>query len=267
MEINQIAFHNNKICNQKQNSIPKNYNVAKPKLDVSIYNQKGLNLPFCGLAKGLDEAEEACIYMLRKVREGRMRKYPENEIKEIITSLRQIKNPEDKKAVLEEIFEVKDEYQGKKLEKDLIKKIIDINANRPENQRYAVLEFAQNEISNSTKPMNSFSKLPKEVQDKLIPILEDIESINERKLFKSTKVQNEIINNLYEEFRVPVYAHEDLNILQGQKAIDYKIENAKMLNSDKKYINNLDGYANKTSKEKINTILEKIFNYYMENIL
>lgn len=267
MEINQITFHNNKTLNPKQNCNPQNNNVEKPKLDVSIYNQKGLNLPFCGLAKGLDEAEEACIYMLRKVREGRMRKYPENEIKEIVTSLRQIKNPEDKKAVLEEIFEVKDEFQGKKLEKDLIKNLIDINANRAEKQRYAVLEFAQNEIYNTTKPMNSFSKLTKEQQDKLIPILEDIESVNERKLFQSSKQQKEIINTLYEEFRVPVYAHEDLSKLQGKEAADYKIENAKLLNSDKKYINNLDGYANKSSKEKINTILEKIFNYYMENIL
>lgn len=37
------------------------------RIDVSLYNQKGLAVPFCGLVKGADYIEENCINFLRKI--------------------------------------------------------------------------------------------------------------------------------------------------------------------------------------------------------
>lgn len=268
MEIGKINFYNRTYYSIKSQTAqisdnkPQNNNI-----ETSIYKQKGVNIPFCGLAKGADEIEDACIKTLRKVRENRCRKYTENDIQEVLTSLRQIKKPEEKQHVLEEILQIEDEESGRKLDKNFIKNIININANRPEQDRFAVLEFAQYELSNAAEPLTSFSKLKKEQQEKLIPILKAIDNIDSLKTFKNHQDRNDTISELYDTFRIPVYAHEDLARLGGSEANDYKTEYLKILYNEKNQMKEKDIFTNNYEKYKVSSITENIFNYFMENIL
>ena len=205
--------------------------------------------------------------MLRRVRENRYRKYDEEGIKEIVSSLHQIKNSDEKKAVLEEIFEVKNENNKQKLDKNFIKNLVNINANRSESQRYAVLDFAQYELDTATKPMIAFSKLTKEQQDKLTPIIEDIGDVISTDFFKSTSDMTLTQQELYDTLRIPIYAHEDLAKLQGEAAKDYKIENLKILHAEKKHFDKSEIFTNNSAKQKAVSCVEKIIDYFMENLL
>ena len=56
-----------------QNTAPEENKIntvscSRTSVQKSLYTEKGVYIPFCGLAKGQDFIEETCIKMLRKVR-------------------------------------------------------------------------------------------------------------------------------------------------------------------------------------------------------
>lgn len=240
--------------------------AADNHIQTSLYNQKGVNVPFCGLAKGIDIFEEECISFLRQVRENRFRKFDENDIKEMLTSLRKEKTVENKKNILKEVFELEDEELNLPA-KQYLKKALNLIAGRNEEERFALLEFAQHEIKYATQPLEAFSKLPSEKQNKLIKILTKIDSVNEPVFFKTKDKNITITESLYDLFRTLVYAEDDLTKLKTTDIAKYKINTYHLLKNDMKYFDNIDGYANEQSKLKVIDVTKAIYEYFLENIM
>lgn len=241
-----------------------NYSIN---IETSIYNQKGLNVSFGCLAKGKDAVEESCIRLLRKVREGRRRKFAEDDIIEIVKDLRKIKKPKEKQNILEEILSIENENNGEKPDKNFIKQAIKLVTGKTESERYGILEFAQNDLKTTIKPLEAFSRLPEEKQNQLTKILKKIDDINEHKLFKSENEKNETVDSLYDLFRVALYADDDLSKMDISKADAYKISIIDLLNQDKKYFINLNGYSDPQAKSKVVSVTNNIFNYFLDNYI
>ncbi len=242
-------------------------NIPNNSIQKSLYTQKGVYIPFCGLAKGQDFIEETCIHMLRKVREHRFRKFDENDIREIITSLKKVPTPEEKPHIIQEALILKDESTGENPPKSFVKKVINLIAGKPEDDRFAILEFAQQELNKATHPLFEFSQIPENNQTKLIKILKKINNTNETALYKNSEAQSETVDSIYDIFRTVVYAHNDLHKMNTNNANSYKLETLKLLYDDKKYMKNLNTYSNENAKIKIIEITDNIINYFIENIL
>lgn len=237
-------------------------------VDVSLYDTKGISIPFCGLAKGADFVEESCIKMLRKVRESRFRKFDEYDISDMIKSLRKEDNSEDKVTLLKEVFCLESSEDGKLPDKNIIKNVLDVIAGRPQDERFAVLEFSQYEINNATRPMEAFCSLPKLTQDKLIDILKNIEKLcitNDMNSEQKTSVPK-VLEALYDTFRVIVYAEDDLSKLKPAQINDYKVQTFHLLKDNVKYFENI-AYPNEKTKLTVKNIVEDINKYFIENIL
>lgn len=230
----------------------------KTDMQYSVYSNKGLNVYFGGLAKGLDIFEQECISILRKVRTGRMRKFTEDDITEILTSLRKSQKPDQKVETLQSILVLTDE--NKELNNKTIMQVAKVVSGRPDAERFAVLEYAENDLKNLYEPFTAFAKLPKENQDKLIKILSKISSVNDASLYKTEEARANTLDDLYNHFRILVFAHDDLN----HKS---KIEALKLLREDRKFFNNTDSYSDNNVKQKVISITDDIFNYFMEDII
>ena len=241
---------------------------SERQVEVSLYNNKGVSVPFCGITKGADFVEENCIRMIRKVRENRCRKFDESDIKDMIISLRKEKNADNKEGLLKEVFCLESCDDCKLPNKSIIKNVLNVIAGRPQDERFAVLEFSQYEINNATKPMEAFCSLPKAKQDKLIGILKNIESLNTTPVLgeKSGMLDSNVSDALYDSFRVLVYAEDDLSKLKPEQINDYKVKTFHLLKSDCEYFENLT-YPDKKSKLNVKNIVEGINKYFIENIL
>ena len=274
MEVNRINLYSPKFNNYTAlNKQPQEKPEFQNPIQTSLYNQKGLNVSFGCLAKGIDEAEEVCIKLLRKARIQKIsrtkgaspRKFDEQDIKEIITSIRKIEKPEDKTHIIEEVLTIEDD-QGLKPEKGIIKKLVKLIADKPEEERFALLEYAENDLKTVYEPLNAFINLPKEKQNGLIGLLKEITDVNETKLFKSNQAQTETIDSLYEHFREVLYAEEELLKLPPAKANDFKLQTIDVLNNDiKYYINVPDNFADPKAQNKIINVAHKVFSYFIEN--
>lgn len=265
-------MHVGKVENINNNYRIKHDNVSKVNVDCSksvdksLYNTPGMNVYFCGLAKGLDVIEENCIKMLRKAREGRCRKFDEYDIRDILISLRKGKNPEQKSEILRDFLFYED-ANGVKPDKKLFKQVIDIASDKSESERFALMEYLQNESENVIKPFEAFAKLPKNNQDKLVKILQKIDDVNDKYLFKSDDCRQKIINDLYDTFRVPVFAHDDLTTLKGAEADSCIVQALKLLREDLKCYERSDDFYDNAAKDKIVSIVKDIYNYTLENLL
>ena len=148
MEINNLCKTSYPVYYAKAQKQTCAGSVCQPQnIDVSLYNSKGVRIPFCGLVKGADFIEENCINFLRKIRENRCRKFDEYDIKEMLETLRKEKNSSDRESVLKEVFCIESEDFGKTPPKDFLKRALRLTAGRPEDERFAILEFAQHELN------------------------------------------------------------------------------------------------------------------------
>lgn len=240
---------------------------ASGSIQKSLYKEKGVHIPFCGLAKGQDFIEESCISMLRKVRENRFRKFAEDDIREILADLKKSKSPDEKPHIIQEALTLEDEAAGGLPSKNFIKKVIKLTAGKSEEERFALLEFAQRELQTSTAPLEAFSKISEEKQTKLTRILTAINDANETKYYKSKDAQTKTIDSIYDIFNTAVYAHDDLPKLDINEADKYKLNALKILHSDKKYIQNMNTFSDENAKTKILNIADSIMNYFFENII
>ena len=156
---------------------------------------------------------------------------------------------------------------GEQPSKNFIKKVIKLTAEKPEAERFALLEFAQSELKTAAAPLEVFSQLPEDKQTKLTKILKEINNANDKELYKSKDDWIETIDSAYDIFRTAVYAHDDISRLDARDADAYKIKTLKMLYSDKNYMQNLDVYSCDNAREKIVSIAKNVINYFCENIL
>lgn len=249
--------------NNRKQAEPQTYTPVQ----TSLYNTKGLNLSFGSIVKGQDFIEEECIRMLRKVRENRYRKFAEDDIKEIITELHSAQKPSEKQNILQEVLEVENEDNGSKPDKKMIKQLVHLIAGRPEAERFAILEFAENELKYTTEPLTAFNNIPRKKQDKLVKILNKINNINEPGLFKSDRARIETIDSLYDLFRVPVYAEEDLRHMSKTQADSYKLEQLHLLRDDVKFFQKDKYYSDEKTKSKVTSTAYQIYNYFLENVI
>lgn len=268
MEVNKINFYTPvtnlglRLNNQKQEKPSFENNIQ-----TSLYNQKGLNVSFGSLAKGIDKAEETCIQLLRKVRDGKRRKFAEDDIMEIITSIKKTKNPDDKKNIIEEVLTIKDDSTGLRPSNDIIKKLVKLVADKSEDERFALLEYAENDLKTVIEPLNAFIRMPKEKQNGLINILKDINEVNESNFFKTQDAKNETIATLYEHFRELLYVDEELSH-NPARAKDLKLQTVGILSDDLKYfINERDKYSNPNAQNKVVKIAHDVLNYFVSNYL
>lgn len=236
-------------------------------LETSIYNQKGVTLPFCGLVKGLNTTEDACIKMLRKVRDGRCRMFTENDISEMITDLRKIPPKEEKEKILEEVLSIKNEETYEKPDRFFIKHLIKLISGRPETERYAIIDYALYDLETAKEPLAVFAKLPLEMQNSLAKLLTKINDVNDNTFYISDNARQDTIESLYDHFRVLIYAEDDMKKLPPDKAKQYKFDALSDLKSDLKFFENINGYSGKEGKTKIVSVSKKIYNYFLEKFI
>lgn len=220
---------------------------------------------FCGLAKGQNAAENACIKLLRKVRDGRFRKFTENDITEMITDLRKTPQKDEKEKILEEVLSLKNEENGEKPGRFFIKRVINLVSGRPETERYAILDYALNDLSTATEPLAVFTKLPEKIKDHFAKMLVKINEVNDHNLYRSENARTYTIDSLYDHFRVLLYAQDDIKRLPPDKIKEYKFDAISTLHDDLKFFEKSDTYSGNEGKSKVLAVGKKIYNYFLEN--
>ncbi len=101
----------------------------------------------------------------------------------------------------------------------------------------------------------------------MVKILNKINNINEPGLFKSDKARIETIDSLYDLFRVPVYAEEDLRHMSQTQADTYKLEQLHLLRDDVKFFQKDKYYSDDKTKSKVTSTAYQIYNYFLENVI
>ena len=148
----------------------------------------------------------------------------------------------------------------------VFKKLVKTIAERPEDERFAILQFAQSEIEKAAKPMETFFNLPYKIQDGLTKLLCKIDDVNESFLFKDDYARMSTIDSLYDTFRVALYGHEDMADIDKIFRGSYKKENLEILKSDYNYYKKQDVFKNDLAKEKVLSVVQSITDYFEKNI-
>ncbi len=256
MQLDSVKFNTYKPLTQsvKPQTPQTDNDTSTPKFETSIYKQKGVTIPFCAWAKGLNEVEEECIKLFRKARENRCRKYTEPEIIEFMNIIREGHKGKDQVELVKTLFELdgkifeknndfskifnprKAKRRGrpkvKEPKKDpidakLINNILNTTKNRSEQEYYAVLEFANHELNaGAVEPLGAFVNLAPEYQNKFLKLMTEINSINDMEKCPTIQdiVDKDTMFNLYENLRHAIYMTEDLPKLDAQGKLDYYID-------------------------------------------
>lgn len=268
MNINSVNIHSSLLnCRTfEADKIPNSKSVYDSNIQKSLYKNKGMNIYFGCLAKGADIFENECIDLLRSLRLPVKRRFSEYDITDIVEKLKVVKQQEDKKNILMEALELDEEYTGKIPSAEFFKKVVGLVAHRPEQERFAILEFAADELKNATKPLETFSKLSAANQDNLCKLLVEIDDVNRQSLFKNDEARENIVGALYDTFRVPMYAQEDISKIDSMGRTVYKNENLQILKEDMDFYKKQDVYADETAKSRILDVVEHILSYYEQNV-
>lgn len=268
MQVNSVGLYNNLsgLSKPQKNDVLNFSEKYTNRIQTSIYNTKGTHVYFGGLAKGIDVFENECIDLLRAARNGRKRKFAENEIANILKKLQKVKDPSDKRNVLLEVLELNEENLYNVPDNKLFETIVGLVAGRPEKERFAILEFAANEMENATKPLEIFSKLSDTQQNNLTKLLVKVDDVNRQSFFKDNDARIQIVNSLYDTFRIPLYAHEDVAGMNVFRIPGFKDKNLQILNEDMNFYKKQDCYANETAKSKILSVVDSITDYFKKSV-
>ena len=90
MNIDKIKLNNLNIQNQLKTEVAKPQSENLPcenSIETSIYNQKGLTLPFCGFWNHTHKFQEECIDLLNSARNGKYKKFNKADIEQILKIL------------------------------------------------------------------------------------------------------------------------------------------------------------------------------------
>lgn len=190
-------------------------------VETSVYDKKGLTLPFGLWAKGANEAEEACIKAFRKVREGRCRKYTEPQIVGFMRELHSTPPENNIKAVVDELFmahricfeEFGAPLESAKPDAALVTNYLKVAKNCSEDERLGLIGFTQHELcAGATKPLEALANSTPEHQKDFLRIMNDI---------SFTSGGTEKAECLYEDLRHVIYAAEDLPELDEAGKLQY----------------------------------------------
>jgi len=239
-----------------------NYNcrTTKPSssrvnIETSIYNQKGVTLPFCAGLKPLNICEENCAAMLRKVKEGTHQRFLHSDIKEILTFLRQEKEPKKMENLLGDLI---DALGDTEYDKNSFKRIVQLTAGKSDDEQFVILAFVDHELKYATEPLKAFCELPVEKRKALMPFLEKI---------TASGASEDTEDALYDLFRTLVYADEDMSKLSGNALKKYKIDTLEMLKSDVDYFRKVCTYPDEQSKQKVVSTAIDIYHYFTDNMI
>ena len=265
MKVNQVNSISGN--NYKSVSAPaKHAEHRSSGIETSLYNTKGLNVYFGSLAKGADFIENQCIDILRTARDGVKRRFAENDIEDILVNLKPVKNPKEKPEILQQVLSLDGEFTDVIPDNKMFKNLVGLISEKPEQERYAILQFAENELQNATKPMETFMKLPYRVQNDLTKLLVTIDDVNNDFLFKNDNARASAVDALYDTFRVALYAHDDMADVEKIFRGSYKRKNLELLKSDYAYYDRFDGYKSDDAKRLVLDVVDEITGYFEKNI-
>lgn len=217
-------------------------------IQTSIYNQKGVTLPFCARFKPLNACEVNCILMLKGVKDGTRQRFRYLDIKGIFTYLRQEKEPQKMEKFLGDLL---DALNDTEYDKNSFKRIVQLTAGKSEDEQFVILGFVDHELNNAVEPLKAFCELPAEKRQKLMPFLERISYSN---------ASEDTTEALYDTFRVLVYADEDMAKLKGQALNKYKVDTCQILRD------NIEYFENKGDKGTV-SIAKDIYRYFTDNMI
>lgn len=190
-------------------------------LEASIYEQKGVTIPFGMWNKGANGIEDACIKMFRKVREHRSRKYDEFQIADFMKELHETPPEYNLQNIVKEFFatyKVCHEEFGAELshpvpDAKLVKNYLKIAKNFNEDERLGLIGFMQHELCcGATKPLEALANATPAHQWNFVTIMNDI----------SCKVhKQEYSERLYDDLRHVIYAAEDFPRLDDEGKMQY----------------------------------------------
>ncbi len=264
-----------KSCSIKAKAIAQN-NCSQT-VDKSIYNSKGSSVYFCGLVRGLSRVEEDIANELRQFMVDGKRKFNEHSIRDFMEHIQKAKTTEDKKfmrealdaLLLDEENQMKymsdgrvvrnvfNDYEPKDLNK-VLKSFVD----RSEEDKFALLDFAEYELRNATDPMTSFNNLPRKTQDDLLKLIHKVKDLHYGDMMADNGLDTEACDGLYDLFKVAMYAHEDLSKLSAVEAKLYKQEQLEIIRSDIDYWQKCDKFADEKQKQKTIAFAKDVLNYF-----
>ena len=265
MNVNPINLNKNVNASQSQRA-EKPVSSFEPEIQTSLYNTKGANVYFGSLAKGADVMEEQCVKILRAARDGMKRRFAENDIEDVLRILKPVKNSEEKPEIIKQVLTLDGEFAEKIPDRDMFKNLVKLIAQRPEHERFAILQFAENELQNSTKPMEIFTKLPNNVQDDLTKLLVKIDDVNVSFFFKDDDALRATIDSLYDTFRVALYGHYDMANMNKVFKTSYKNRNLEILKADRNFYDKSDGFKSESAKRFILNVVDEIIGYFEKNV-
>ena len=265
MNVNPINLNKNVNASQSQRA-EKPVSSFEPEIQTSLYNTKGANVYFGSLAKGADVMEEQCVKILRAARDGMKRRFAENDIEDVLRILKPVKNSEEKPEIIKQVLTLDGESAEKIPDRDMFKNLLKLIAQRPEHERFAILQFAENELQNSTKPMEIFTKLPNNVQDDLTKLLVKIDDVNVSFFFKDDDALRSTVDSLYDTFRVALYGHYDIANMDKVFKTSYKNRNLEILKADRNFYDKSDGFKSESAKRFILNVVDEIIDYFEKNV-
>lgn len=275
--VNMQTQHKAEISNSQPEALS-----CKNSIETSVYNQKGVQVPFCGFwSKCSNKVENECIDLIQNIRNGKYKLYTPSEAKKILQSLEQELCEEEKPHIIKEVMAMTwDEAipgpgikvdmfnaAGEPISRQFIQKLIKLNAGRSADDRLAVVEFARYEQDiGATEPLGAFFKLPEERLQELIPFLRRISDLNYEGEAFATSPYEKYIPELYDHFRSLVYGIDDLS-KTGKKIKKQQIKNdlVEVLSDD--YFWRKDDYPSEDARKTILELVKDMNDYAMERIV
>ena len=251
-------------------------------IETSIYNQKGLTLPFCGFWNHTQKFQEECIDLLNSARNGKYKKFTKADIEQILKILEKEPIASERPNILKEAFcltwdetipdGVKkiDFYNidSEEISNKFMKKFLKLVSGRQEEDRLALLEFTKYEMDNgATEPLEAFLKLPENRKQELIPFLRRISELNTPNLYKGEDDGIECAGDLYDYFRSLVYAIDDLSharLSSGKRAIKEELIDVTIKDN---YFSERLEYPNEKTKKEVLELINDMNEYIMEKIV
>ena len=267
---------------ERTNSQPETLS-CKNSIETSIYNQKGVQLPFCGFwSKCTSKIENECIELLENARHGKRKIFTPSEAKKTVQLLEQELAEEERPQIIKEVLSMTwddatagsgvkvDMYNasGEPISRQFIQKLIKLNAGRNADDRLAIVEFARHEQDiGATDPLGAFFKLPEHRLQELIPFLRRITDLNYAGEVFSESAYEKYIPNLYEHFRCLVYGIEDLS-KAGSKVKKQQIKDdlVEVVTNDFESYKNTN-YPNEEIRKNIVELITDMNEYVMERIV
>ena len=282
MQINKIYTNNIQSPLRLESNNSQAEKLPYKNYETSIYNQKGLTIPFRGYFSSVPKnLEGECVELLRTARNGSRIKFSEQGIEQILKILKKEPCPNERYYILKEAFcltwdetEADGEHPidfyniyGEPISNKFFKDYLRLVSGRDGEDRLALWNFTKYEMDNDvTEPIGDFLKLPEKKKQELIPFLRRIYNLS---LSDCPDVDNEnstLINDLYSHFRLLVYAITDIS----QARDNLEKHNIKALLIESSIENKAfekEEFSDEATRETVLNLIADMNKYIVEKIL